>query len=87
MSGAQVKVYKGNDLIETYNVPINMQGTRWNIFEIRNGEIKGLSNITPKDDRFIELYHLGDYIKTSTDENAIEIAEWIAPMYDESFPE
>lgn len=34
MSGAVVRVYKGNDLINTYNVPINKEGTVWHIFEI-----------------------------------------------------
>lgn len=40
MSGANVKLYKGNDLIRTINVPINAQGNLWTVFEIENGELK-----------------------------------------------
>lgn len=39
LSGARVKVYKGNKYIETYNVPINKPSTLWKVFEIKNGEI------------------------------------------------
>lgn len=31
-SGAQVKVYRGAELIATYNVPANMDGTLWTVF-------------------------------------------------------
>lgn len=31
-SGAQVKVYRGNQLLATYNVPTNQDGTLWTVF-------------------------------------------------------
>lgn len=31
-SGAQVKVYRGAELLATYNVPANMDGTLWTVF-------------------------------------------------------
>lgn len=34
MSGAVVRVYKGNNLMNTYNVPRNKEGTVWHVFEI-----------------------------------------------------
>lgn len=39
-SGAQIKLYKGSDLIKTYNVPTN-QGTSdyWNVFAIKDGKV------------------------------------------------
>lgn len=42
MSGAVVRVYKGNDLITTYNVPQNKEGTVWHVFEITE---EGISSI------------------------------------------
>jgi hypothetical protein len=38
-SGAQVRVYRGSELIETFNVPAQQGGTVWTVFEIRNGSI------------------------------------------------
>lgn len=39
-SGAIVKVYKGNSLLKTYEVPKNRKGTLWTVFKIAsNGEI------------------------------------------------
>lgn len=40
MSGASVKLYKGNELIRTFNVPINAQGNLWTVFTIENGVLK-----------------------------------------------
>lgn len=40
-SGAQVQVYRGSNLVATYNVPSDIVGTYWNVFEM-NGD-----NITP----------------------------------------
>lgn len=37
-----VRVYKGNDLITTYNVPQNKEGTVWHVFEITE---EGISSI------------------------------------------
>jgi hypothetical protein len=40
-SGAQVRVYRGNDLVATFNVPANQGGTLWTVFEMSG------DNITP----------------------------------------
>ncbi len=46
LSGANVKVYQGNDLLRTYNVPINIGGTVWDVFEIKNGVINTLNTMS-----------------------------------------
>ena len=33
-SGAQVRVYRGNNIIVTFNVPANQEGTLWTVFEM-----------------------------------------------------
>ena len=44
LSGAIVKVYKGNTLLHTYNVPTDREGTVWNVFSIdQNGNITDLN--------------------------------------------
>lgn len=43
MSGAVVRVYKGNDLITTYNVPQNKEGTVWHVFEITKDGIVSIN--------------------------------------------
>lgn len=43
---AQVKLYKGNTLIATYNVPTNQgTGRYWTLFEITNGVVKNINKI------------------------------------------
>ncbi|WP_084558612.1 carboxypeptidase regulatory-like domain-containing protein [Anaerocolumna xylanovorans] len=46
LSGASVKIYRGNDLIKTYNVPINERGNLWRVFEINNGVINTLNTMS-----------------------------------------
>src|SRR5699024_851466 len=38
-SNAKVEVYKGNDKVNTFNVPTNKVGNVWTVFEIKNGEV------------------------------------------------
>lgn len=38
-SNATVYVYKGNSLVQRFNIPQDQKGTLWNVFEIRNLEI------------------------------------------------
>ena len=38
-SGAQVKVYRGDGLIATFNVPVNQGGTLWTVFELNGNTI------------------------------------------------
>ena len=45
-SGAQVKLYKGNTLIGTYNAPTDQgTGIYWTVFEITNGTVKNINKI------------------------------------------
>lgn len=44
-SGAKVDVYCKDRLIKTYSVPSNKVGTRWNVFEIFNGEVIDINQI------------------------------------------
>ena len=37
-SGAMVQVYKNNQLLKTYTVPVEQRGTIWTVFTIENGE-------------------------------------------------
>lgn len=46
MSGANVKLYQGNNLLRTLNVPINEQGTLWTVFEIEKGNLKILNEMS-----------------------------------------
>ena len=40
ITNAVVRVYKRNELIQTYNVPQNKRGTKWDVFAIsKNGLI------------------------------------------------
>jgi hypothetical protein len=38
-SNAVVRIYKGDQLIETFNVPVNHEGTTWKVFDIQQGNI------------------------------------------------
>lgn len=43
-SGAVVKLYKGDTLLRTYNVPTDTEGTVWNVFSVDgNGKVKALN--------------------------------------------
>lgn len=45
-SNAHVAVYKGGQLVRYYNVPINCNGTKWNVFSIdTNGNINTINTI------------------------------------------
>lgn len=46
VSGASVKVYKGNSLAATYYVPTNQVGNLWRVFEINNGSIKRIGTLS-----------------------------------------
>ncbi|MDR3343846.1 MAG: hypothetical protein LBT14_13915 [Treponema sp.] len=41
-SGAVVRVYSRVGLLNTFTVPVNRPGTRWNVFRIVNGRGEGL---------------------------------------------
>ncbi|HXX81993.1 MAG TPA: hypothetical protein VEI46_10625, partial [Thermodesulfovibrionales bacterium] len=46
-SGAQVKVYQGNTLVATFNVPTNQMGTVWTVFELNGSTITPINTISP----------------------------------------
>ena len=46
-SGAQVKVYQGNTLVATFNVPTNQAGTVWTVFELNGSTIAPINTISP----------------------------------------
>lgn len=50
MSGAKVELYCGNSLIATYNVPINVTGTVWNVFEIEGDTIRTINTMENNSD-------------------------------------
>jgi len=45
-SGAQVRVYRASDLIATFNVPPNREGTLWTVFEISGDMIAPINTIS-----------------------------------------
>ncbi|MDR2095529.1 MAG: hypothetical protein LBP76_08425 [Treponema sp.] len=45
-SGAVIRVYSQNRLLQSFSVPANMPGTRWNVFRIENGELVPLNTVT-----------------------------------------
>ena len=44
-SGAVVRVYKGNDLLQTYSVPQNLQGIYWFVFDITEDGLVAVNEI------------------------------------------
>lgn len=48
MSGAKVKLYCGNTLLATYNVPINVAGNIWNVFEIEGDTVRTINTMGSK---------------------------------------
>ncbi|WP_062108829.1 carboxypeptidase regulatory-like domain-containing protein [Bacillus niameyensis] len=49
-SSARVQIYRGNTLLETYNVPVNQAGNSWRVFEIRDGEIVTINKMETIED-------------------------------------
>ena len=45
-SGAQVKVYQGNSLVATFNVPTNQGGDVWTVFELNGSTITPINTMT-----------------------------------------
>jgi len=50
-SGAQIRVYKGSEMLKSYNVPTQGEGRYWTVFELKNGVIydAGINKITSTD--------------------------------------
>ena len=46
LSCASVSLYRENQLVNVYHVPIGQNGLKWDVFEIRNGELTTLNTIT-----------------------------------------
>jgi hypothetical protein len=45
-SGAQVEVYQDGEKIQTFNVPSGTEGTLWTVFEIENGQVNPVNEMT-----------------------------------------
>jgi outer membrane protein assembly factor BamB len=45
-SGATVRIYQSQGLIQTFNIPTNQVGVWWTVFEIRDGTITPINTIT-----------------------------------------
>jgi hypothetical protein len=45
-SGAQVRVYRGNSLVSTFNVPANTGGTLWKVFELSGDTITPVNTMS-----------------------------------------
>jgi hypothetical protein len=51
-SGAQVRVYRGSDLIVTFNVPVNQGGTLWTVFELSGNIITPINTMSYESNSF-----------------------------------
>ncbi|MFT8823851.1 MAG: carboxypeptidase regulatory-like domain-containing protein, partial [Liquorilactobacillus satsumensis] len=56
-SDATVKVYRGTNLVEEYNVP-NQSGNLWNVFQISNGQIQTINQMATIDDQIPTISEL-----------------------------
>jgi len=45
-SNAVVKVYNGSNLIKTFHIPTNVEGTLWTVFELENNTITPINEIS-----------------------------------------
>jgi len=45
-SGARAKVYKGNNLVATFDVPSNQEGTLWTVFELSGNTITPINTMS-----------------------------------------
>lgn len=83
MSGAKVVVYHGNEVIATFNAPINRIGTVWNVFDIRGNQlipvntmenISSPSQVTMQDDvsTYAMFSDVDEYDETEEKEETFE---------------
>ena len=49
-SGAMIQVYAGSGLVATFNVPAGQEGTLWTVFEIQDGNIVPINNMSYESD-------------------------------------
>ena len=64
-SGAQVQVYKGSYLLETFNVPTNQTGNLWTVFEMDGNTITPVNTLTNQsDEELIQSVNDGKFITT-----------------------
>lgn len=59
-SGATVRVYKGNDLIATYRVPTNRNGTVWHVFDYDPVTDTFTNTFTDQNGNSINMYNQSD---------------------------
>lgn len=64
-SGAQVQVYKGSFLLETFHIPTNQIGNLWTVFEMDGNTITLVNALTNQsDEEQIQSVHNGKVITT-----------------------
>ena len=49
-SGAQVRVFRGSNLVATFNVPVNQEGTLWTVFELTGDTITAINLMSYQQD-------------------------------------
>ena len=47
-NGATVRVYSNNRLVNTFRIPANSSGTKWNVFKIERGNLVGVNTVDAK---------------------------------------
>ena len=47
-NGAVVRVYSNNRLVNTFRIPANASGTKWNVFKIERGNLVGVNTVTAR---------------------------------------
>lgn len=45
-SGAQVRIYRGSDLVASFNVPLGQPGTLWTVFEMEGSTIRPINTMS-----------------------------------------
>ena len=57
-SGAQVRVYRGANLVSLFNVPVGQEGTLWTVFEMNGDQITQIFCLLAAPERIIEFFYL-----------------------------
>lgn len=52
-SGAQVRVYRGSDLVAVFNVPTNQGGTLWTVFELSGSTITPINTMSYESEPYV----------------------------------
>jgi len=67
-SGAQLRVYRGSDLVATFNVPSNQGGTLWTVFETDGDTITPINLMSYESEPgSVQIPSLTNSFKSETD--------------------